>query len=311
MPTEASARPPLAASELFPDLASEELPCFLCGSEAVTVLHRGQGFAMGRCRGCGLIRQNPRLTGEALRAGHYDGAIQIREDARPARVGEAAWLPQPLEAYRSSVQAVVRARATAASLPPATAPWIDVGAAGGALLVAAREAGFPVLGVEVGAGQVRACRDLHGFEVFHGTLEEAEYPPRSAAVLSFRHVLEHLPDPLASLAEARRVLHPDGHLLIEVPNFGGLKYRGGEIRRKIHIGKNFWLSANVPEHLWYFTGRTLGSTLEKAGFELRSVATYGKTRLRRSPLRRLYDALRDGLRVGNKLRVVAAPRPVP
>ena len=286
-------------------METETVPCLLCGSEETTLLFQGRGYAMGRCRGCGLVRQNPRFTPQAMIHEYYDGAVQeggFDWGARKEK-GLEAWQPKGLLAYERSVADVDAQRIR--SGPKGV--WVDVGASTGSLLLAARQAGWPVLGVEPGWGQARICREQHGIEVHHGTLRDAALPDEHAEVLSYRHVLEHIHDPFDELREARRALAPDGLLLVEVPNYDGQRYRWGRVRTRLRLSKPFWHRVNVPEHLYYFTSKTIQDLLRRAGFQTLFVRTYGKARAAPNPLRRLYDASRDGLGMGNSLRVVARP----
>jgi SAM-dependent methyltransferase len=287
--------------------ATETVPCPLCGVEETKRLYQGDGFAMGRCLGCGLVRQNPRAPADVMLAEHYDGAVQSYESfvGRPTEYeGLATWQSQPLGAYERGVEAVDRLRIREGE----RGVWLDVGASTGAMLVAARRAGWQVAGVEPGSGQVETCLREHGIRVVHGTLASARFPDGFAEVISWRQVLEHIHDPLAELAEARRVLAVDGLLLIEVPNWNGLRYRWGRLRTALRVTSPFWRRVNVPEHLFYYTRATLTRLLAKTGYDVVWWRTYGKTRQRTGPVRRLVDAVRDGLRVGNKLRVVARRR---
>jgi SAM-dependent methyltransferase len=52
-------------------------------------------------------------------------------------------------------------------------------------------------------------------------LQRLELPDRSLDVVLCAHVLEHVPDPDAALAELHRVLRPDGHVLLQVPVLQG------------------------------------------------------------------------------------------
>ncbi|MBM4149408.1 MAG: hypothetical protein FJ224_10235 [Lentisphaerae bacterium] len=64
----------------------------------------------------------------------------------------------------------------------------------------------------------------------------------------------------------------------------------------------------VPAHLYYFKRDQLLALLRRAGFEPVFVRTYGRWRSRRGPARRAYDAARDALCLGNKIRVIARKR---
>ena len=133
--------------------------------------------------------------------------------------------------------------------------------------------------------------------------------PYANGPMHLGHVLEHIHDVLGELAEAHRVLRAGGLLLVEVPNFGGVRYKSGRLRTALRLSKPVYRKLNLPEHVYYYTIDTLSQVLTKAGFEVLSRATYGKTRRRRNPLRRAYEGLRDTLKVGNKMRLVARRLP--
>ena len=95
---------------------------------------------------------------------------------------------------------------------------------------------------------------------------------------------------------------------MEVPNFGGVRYTLGRLRTAIRIAKPMYRKLNLPEHLYYFTIDTLTKVLATTGFDVVSWCTYGKQRRRRKALHRAREWVRDGLKIGNKLRVVARRR---
>jgi SAM-dependent methyltransferase len=285
-----------------PVAAGETCLCPLCGAAKTRDLYRGPGFSMGRCRGCGLVRQNPRLSIGHMHA-RYRGTLESGRTVRRIHEDDTleSWQTQPQLAYERGVATVVERRLRTG----AKGLWIDVGCSTGAVLVAARVAGFSVAGVELGAGQAAVCRELHGIDAFHGTFIAARFPDRAAEVVSYRHVLEHIHDPIAELSDVRRVLADDGLLLVEVPNYAGLRYVNGRARTALRLCRPFWERVNVPEHVFYFTPKTLRALLQKTGFAPLWWTTYGRTRLASSPIRRLYERVRDGLRIGNKIRLIA------
>jgi SAM-dependent methyltransferase len=78
------------------------------------------------------------------------------------------------------------------------------------------------------------------------------------AAASLRSYLEHEADPLPVLENLQRVLAPGGFAVVKVPNYGSLN-------RKV-MGKR-WCGFRYPDHLNYFTPKTLSSMAGKAGFE--------------------------------------------
>jgi SAM-dependent methyltransferase len=73
-------------------------------------------------------------------------------------------------------------------------------------------------------------------------------------------ILEHLRDPIAVLEKLRLKLAPDGLLLLETPNRGGLDYR--LFRRK------YWGGYHVPRHFHLFTRESLAGAVRKAGYRV-------------------------------------------
>lgn len=285
----------------------ERVPCPLCGADEVEPILGRDGWTMGRCAECEFVRQQPRVTEAWIVAHDYDRPTERPAQPRRARdvgAGLQPWESKPREAYLPCLAVVERVRANEA----AKGRWLDVGCQTGGLLVAAREQGWTPLGVDVDRRSAAFCRDHHGMDVRDGTLAEAAFPAQSADVVSYRQVLEHVHDLAAELAEAKRVLAPNALLLVEVPHLGGMKYRIDRLRCALGHMDRGRLLHNVPQHLYYFRAKDLTRLLDRAGFDVVSMTTYGKYRVRPSWPRRFYASLRDRLRIGNKLRCVARRR---
>lgn len=71
------------------------------------------------------------------------------------------------------------------------------------------------------------------------------------------HSLEHVPDPLATLALARRLLRPGGVLYVCVPNLDALQS---------DVGGTRWCYADIPHHVTHFTPEGLATAMRRAGF---------------------------------------------
>jgi len=100
-------------------------------------------------------------------------------------------------------------------------PLLEVGAGSGAVSCGLAAAGRRVVAVEPHhSGAVHIAR--RGVPAVWGRLVDLALPDGSVPALGYFDVLEHLPDPGAELAEARRVLGPGGLVLVTVPAFGWL-----------------------------------------------------------------------------------------
>ncbi len=75
-------------------------------------------------------------------------------------------------------------------------------------------------------------------------------------------VMEHLPDPVETLAEIYRILKPGGWFCFSVPNFGSPE--------RVSFGK-YWHGYELPRHLQHFTVKRIKGVLQRGGFTSRKV----------------------------------------
>jgi SAM-dependent methyltransferase len=139
---------------------------------------------------------------------------------------------------------------------------LDVGCATGDLLLAIRSRGNPhVTGVETSAAAVAVARE-RGLNVVQGELTDAGFPVGAFDTVLASHTLEHVPDPLAFMREVRRVLVPDGVVILWLPNADAVEAR---------LFGRYWMGYDAPRHLSTFTVGTLGSLLSASGFRIEEV----------------------------------------
>jgi SAM-dependent methyltransferase len=139
---------------------------------------------------------------------------------------------------------------------------LDVGCSDGRGLSHYARNGFQVEGLEINELAAEQARQ-RGWVVHSGAV--ADFVPKAPyRVVVLSQVLEHLPDPIATLAQLRRCLEPTGELWIACPN-------ADSIWRSV-FGRN-WINWHVPYHLWHFTPVALTKVLEKAGFQVDEMTT--------------------------------------
>jgi SAM-dependent methyltransferase len=118
----------------------------------------------------------------------------------------------------------------------------------------AKALGWKVTGIEVDeAAAAKARRYTH--EIHVGDVLTARYASAAFDVVTASHVLEHLPDPVAAIHRMLDWLAPDGLLIVEVPNAGGLGAR---------VFGKAWSGLELPRHLCQFSPETLTQAVEKA-----------------------------------------------
>ena len=137
--------------------------------------------------------------------------------------------------------------------------FLDVGCGAGGLLQRMAAVGWRCAGIDVSPTAVAVTRRaVPSAVVEEATLATFE-PEAPFALISMHHVLEHLPDPVASLARCRQLLEPGGQLFVSVPNIGSFEART--------FGRR-WIGLDIPRHLTHFSRSSLTELLERSGFEI-------------------------------------------
>lgn len=133
---------------------------------------------------------------------------------------------------------------------------LDVGCGDGTLLLSARALGWSVRGVEFDPAAVRASRE-RGLDVTHGGLLDASFASASFDAVTLVHVIEHLQNPLEVMTEARRLLRPNGVLVMITPNVESFGH--------CTFGRH-WRGLETPRHLFLYGPKQLRLLGERAGF---------------------------------------------
>lgn len=234
----------------------ETVACNLCGWHDESLVFSGTDrlvafdhrFRVVRCRRCRLVYVNPRPTASELTR-HYtsDYAAVVREYPHL----------KPRGLMKAGADMIMRRRVPQ-GMPPGRALEIGVGGAG--YLLALREQGWNVQGIEISAELAQHAREAYSLDVRTGSAESAlaQFPDDHFDLVAMWHVVEHLSDPAGVLADIRRVLKPGGRLMMELPNFAGISR---------HLFTTWWAALDLPRHLYHFTPATMRRMLERAGFE--------------------------------------------
>jgi 2-polyprenyl-3-methyl-5-hydroxy-6-metoxy-1,4-benzoquinol methylase len=143
---------------------------------------------------------------------------------------------------------------------------LEVGCGGGILLKNLRDLGWAAEGVDFDPTAVANARDK-GLTVHLGHLASQGFPDSHFDAIVMSHVIEHVHDPGGLLRECRRLLHPEGTLVILTPNADGLAHR-------VFSADCFTLEP--PRHLQIFRPSNLRNLLEEAGFSVSRLKTHSR-----------------------------------
>lgn len=135
---------------------------------------------------------------------------------------------------------------------------LEVGCGSGDTLVFLATLGWKTVGIDVDPVAVEVARK-RGLDVRVGSIMAHRFDSESFDAIVMNHVIEHLHDPLAILAECKRVLRPGGCLVLVTPNTASLLHR---------VFGRSWMSLDPPRHLYLFSSQSLIRLVCKAGFEI-------------------------------------------
>ena len=229
----------------------ERSRCRICGSDDTATAARRDEARWVRCGGCGTVRQDPYPTAGELE--RFYATYVARKTAASPYLTPAAYAGFRRDKLKTFADLGLGDRFLAG------AELLDVGCATGHFLRLARELGAArAAGIDASAECVRlACAEGHEAERLDLAQVRGEFD-----VVTAWHVVEHVPEPVAFIAELARVTRPGGLVLVETPVWGEVAEAFGDDWRYL-----------LPwEHVHLFAPETLVRLLAGAGLvELGSV----------------------------------------
>lgn len=123
---------------------------------------------------------------------------------------------------------------------------LDVGCGTGDFLRECLQKNWKVFGIEPHRGARNIAKQKINTNNLYNAIEvlEQQNPKQKFDIITLWHVLEHVPNLISYIKSLKRLLKPDGILIIAVPNF--LSYDA-------KFYKEFWAAYDVPRHLWHFS----------------------------------------------------------
>jgi len=247
----------------------EHVHCNLCGADDAALLypstreqdsdwhafrctHSGYGRhpPIVQCRQCGLVYTDPRPGDDDILGTYQAVEDPLYVEERQGRVLTFEHHLKPLERLTGE---------------PDGRPLLDVGAYTGVFVEIADQHGWNAWGLEPSSWAVEQARS-RGLHMVQGTLETADLPEGYFDVVTMWDVIEHLTDPKGALLQARRLLRPNGLLVVHTIDIDSLFAR--------LMGSGWpWL---MEMHIYYFSRQTLRGMLERCGFQVLSDRPQGR-----------------------------------
>jgi 2-polyprenyl-3-methyl-5-hydroxy-6-metoxy-1,4-benzoquinol methylase len=218
--------------------------CPVCGDQRLRPLKAYGHAHLVRCSNCTLTFAGRAPTEAELEAHYRDYGQWNDSPITRARYRE---LLESFEPYRL------------------TNRLLDIGCGSGLFLDEARARGWQVRGSEYSERALEKLR-ARGLDVTRAPVTHATFAAHSFDVVTAFEVFEHVRDPMHEGAIVAHVIRAGGLLYCTTPNFNSISRR--------MLGAR-WSLIEYPEHLWYFTSRTLRAWLGRLGFVPEEVTSSG------------------------------------
>ena len=144
------------------------------------------------------------------------------------------------------------------SLSDSSKKLLDIGCGTGDFLQEAKSKGWEVKGIEPNRDARAIANSKTNNQVFDVD-ELLNFKENSFNVITLWHVLEHLPKLNEQADLFKKLLKPNGALIIAVPNhksFDASYY------------KSFWAAYDVPRHLWHFSQASIKNLFQRRKMEV-------------------------------------------
>ncbi|MBI1860005.1 MAG: methyltransferase domain-containing protein [Deltaproteobacteria bacterium] len=282
--------------------AWEEVPCPFCGSHSRRN-HEKYGpklrFTYVQCRGCALVYGSPRpkYDEEFITAAYsvYDTESHHLQTRGNLNVDEQ----RLVEKHKITVRQIGSHLGRIGRL-------LEVGCATGLFLLAARDAGWEVEGIDISPSMVAAAQEFFKLRARCGQYQDVNTTEggRFDAIYC-SHVIEHIPNPNEWMEKFRRDLKPNGVLCLNVPNQFSLDRRLKRGLKRLNLSRDNWALWRTPDHLYEPHLKPMKYLLAKHGFELFEAFTYSSREKEQEGLAE--QVFHHRFKLGSKLRLFARP----
>jgi SAM-dependent methyltransferase len=220
--------------------------CLICGHDSFKRIHQKEQWQYLQCRACGLVTLFPRPSPLDLLK-DYDTYLPVQDE----RIVQ--WGQMMRRIIRRSAD-LIEARSGK------NGKILDIGCGYGFFLAEMQRRGWQTEGIEISPTGRAYAQKTWNLPVHSQPLEALSLADASFDVVTLFYVIEHLLDPLALLREARRILKPNGLILLRWPHSAPMwKTMGSLVKNYDYF--------HTPFHLYDFAPATIARLLQKAGFE--------------------------------------------
>lgn len=266
--------------------------CLICSKENPRFLYKIGDYSLIQCTNCKLVYTNPFPTDKELKKFYANFDFQdgfefenvLRKDAKR----------------------------TISSLLDlgAKGTLLDIGCGAGFFMDEARKMGWIPTGIDTAKIPIKYAKENLKLNVIRSDILDYR-TNQKFDVISLQQVIEHIVNPFPLLSFVRQHLKPNGIFTLSTPNI--------ESWLSVVLKKDFNYII-PPEHIVYYSPKTIALLLEKAGFKVIRSYTYGypmdfiaiyrRLRVNKKTSKSLSQEIKKGIRSKNAKNKVGIKRSI-
>lgn len=229
-----------------------ESRCVLCGSCASSYKFTIENVDIVRCNNCTLVYSDCLNQGSWQHMGKYDSEYY---QSTQYRGGYQDYEAEAISHKRTFKQRLINAQRRLGSV----GTLLDLGCAFGHLGQVAQQLGWQTFSTDISIYAASRAYQKSGQNVYVSDISRPSLRYGYVDLICLYDVIEHLPNPVATLRQVHPLLKPSGMIHISTPDVESVSAR---------LMGNSWYHYKAQEHICYFSRRTMGKALSKAGFDI-------------------------------------------
>lgn len=237
---------------------SERVDCDYCKGKKVHAVIGTGPYPVVACQRCNLTFLSPRpKAGEINRLYSKEYFSHTK-----AGVGYTDY-----ECLATDLVKEARRRLTIMQKYQKPGKLLDAGCGFGTFLNEAHLAGYDVLGCDLAREAVDEVRRRYHLNAVVAKIVPGKLPRGPYDTITSWDVIEHMRSPKSTLSAFFKVQKPGGYLFMTTPDIESIDAR--------ILGKYWYGYKRIPEHLYYFSQKTLTASLAAAGYITVEVKRWG------------------------------------
>ncbi|MBM77813.1 MAG: hypothetical protein CL846_04970 [Crocinitomicaceae bacterium] len=219
--------------------------CLICKSSILNDLVTFKAAHLTKCKKCNFVFSK-KIPSQQELIDHYDGYGR-NDYLSPITIKRYNELLDEFEKFRKNGKI------------------IDVGCGIGYFLEEAKKRGWEVYGTEYTDEAIKICK-RKGITMQQGKLNPNNYNLEEFDIITSFEVLEHINNPIEELSNFYKILRKGGLVYLTTPNFNSIS--------RYYLKSNYNV-ITYPEHLSYYTPKTIKYLFKKLNFKTLKIETTG------------------------------------